>query len=324
MLFALCGLVASFVLPKKFTSQAIITKPETTDISDLRHSLVALTLMNVETHVQDEDLFRLFLKKFDSQELREQFLATSSYAQKLLSKKDINKKELYRAIVSVSQKFSALDNSDPKKNANIPYESWTLSFTAPDADEAQQILHDYIGFVTTAVNNDVIASVKEAVALKIASEKEQLSLDRVNLENQHKVKLARLGYSLQVANAAGLKAPVYSNGQAVKDDPDYSVSLGANGLNEKLKIEQSIKDVAQMDTSMKNREHMLRTLQALNLAEIKFTPYQFQMQPALPQKKDGPGMALVVLLATMIGFLVAVGTVLGRNVMASRIHSEAI
>ncbi len=36
-----------------------------------------------------------------------------------------------------------------------------------------------------------------------------------------------------------LKKPVYSNGQAVKDDPDFSISLGADGIERKLEIEKS-------------------------------------------------------------------------------------
>ena len=40
------------------------------------------------------------------------------------------------------------------------------------------------------------------------------------MTNIHNTNLQRLNYSLEVANAAGIKKPVYSNGQAVKDDPD--------------------------------------------------------------------------------------------------------
>lgn len=324
LLFALCGLAASFLLPNKWTSQAIITPPETTDVSELRHALVDLTMLNVETNVDAETLFKLFLKKYDSQELREQFLEKSPFVQGLLKKDDVNKSDLYRAIVNVAQKFTSVDNSTSKKSENLPYASWTLSFTAPDANDAQQILHDYAEFVTGEVKKDVLTTVKDAIALKIATEQEHLALDRVNLDNQHKVKLERLGYSLQVANAAGLKEPVYSRGQAIKDDPDYSVSLGAKGISEKLKIEESITDVSQLDASVKDREHALSMLQTINLGNIDFRPYQFQMQPALPLKKDGPGKALVIALAALIGLLVATGTVLVRDGMASRLRDDAL
>jgi LPS O-antigen subunit length determinant protein (WzzB/FepE family) len=324
LLFALCGLAASFLLPQKWTSKAIVTPPENQDVIELRHALVNMTVLGVETHLDAGSLYNLFLKKFDSEELRQEFLAKSPYVQALVKNTQVNNEQLYRAIVGVSQKFTALDNNDAKKTDNKPYASWTLSFTAPDAQDAQQVLESYVEFVTAEVNKDVINRVRNAIDLKVAFEKDRLALDRVNLQNQHKVNLERLGYSLQVATAAGLKEPVYSNGQAVKDDPDYSVSLGSKGLAEKLKIEESIKDVAQLNASIQNREYVLNALQAINLVSIDFKPYQYQMQPSLPLKKDGPGKSLIIVLAALVGFIVAAGSVLVRGAMASRMRIEEI
>ena len=322
LLFALCGLAISFIMPKKWTSQAIITQPETSDVIELRRALVTLSLFDVNANADSETLFKLFLKKFDSQNLRERFLEQSPYAKALLKDDVANKHELYRAIVNTSQNFKSVNNNSAKKDDAPPYISWSLSFTAPDAQESQQILDSYVAYVANEVNKDVITSLKEALELKIASEKEHLKLDRVNLETQHRVKLDRLGYSLQVANAAGLKAPVYSNGHDIKDDPDFSVSLGSNGLSEKLKIEQSIKDVAQLDASLQNREKTIQTLQAINLGEIDFKPFQVLMQPSLPLKKEGPGRGLIIVLAAFIGLLLSMGTVLVRDMVASRIRNE--
>lgn len=68
-------------------------------------------------------------------------------------------------------------------------------------------------------------NIRNQLALKTKVVEQQLDLDRVRLTNIHNTNLQRLNYSLEVANAAGIKKPVYSNGQAVKDDPDYSVAL---------------------------------------------------------------------------------------------------
>ncbi|MCP2001543.1 UNVERIFIED_ORG: LPS O-antigen subunit length determinant protein (WzzB/FepE family) [Buttiauxella agrestis ATCC 33320] len=324
LLFALCGLAASFLLPQKWTSQAIVTPPETEEVSELHRAMVNLTVLGVETNLSSVNLYNSFLKKFDSQQLRAQFLSQSPYVQALVKNGDVDNPELYKAIVRVSQNFTAMDNSDPKKTTNMPYTSWTLGFTAPDADDAQQVLQNYIQFIAEQVNKDIIADVKNAVELKIAYEKDRLALDRVNLENQHNVNIERLGYSLQVANAAGLKNPVYSNSQAVKDDPDYSISLGANGLAEKLKIEQSIKDVAQLNVSIQNREHVLSALQAINLGSVDFTPFKYHMQPSLPVKKDGASKSLIIVLAALVGLIVAAGSVLVRGAMSSRMRIEEI
>ncbi|WP_435927696.1 LPS O-antigen length regulator Wzz(fepE) [Dryocola sp. BD613] len=322
LIFALAGLAASFLLPQKWTSRAVITAPENEQLIELRRATINMTVLGVEAGVEAGAIYNKFLKKFDSQALREQFLAQSPYVQALLNNQDVDNSELHRAIVSVADKFKAQNNVDPKKADNAPYSSWSLSFVAPDAGDAQQVLENYIQFINAEVNKDVLQDLKNAVELKIAFEKDKLLLDRTLLENQHNVNVQRLGYSLQVANAAGIKKPVYSNGQAVKDDPDYSVALGADGLAEKLKIEQSIKDVAELNASMQNREHLLAQLETVNIGKVNFTPYKYQMQPSLPVTKDSPRKSLIIVLAALVGLMVASGTVLMRHAMSNRLEMD--
>jgi LPS O-antigen subunit length determinant protein (WzzB/FepE family) len=321
--FALAGIVASFLLPQKWTSKAVITAPESEQMLELRRAMINMTVLGVSSKVEAGTVYNMFLKKFDSQALREKFLSQSPYVQALLDNKDVDKSELHRAIINVSEKFKSQNNIDPKKSDNAPYDSWTLSFTAPDAGDAQQVLANYVKFIAAEVNKDVIQELKNAVELKMAFEKDKLLLDRTMLENQHNINVQRLGYSLQVANAAGIKKPVYSNGQAVKDDPDYSVALGADGLAEKLKIEESIKDVAELNASMQNREHLLTQLNAINIGEVDFTPYKFQMQPSLPVSKDGPRKSLIIILATLVGVIVASGAVLVRHALGNRTVADS-
>lgn len=321
-IFALAGLAASFLLPQKWTSEAVITAPENEQMLELRRAMINMTVLDVGAQVDAGQVYNMFLKKYESQALREEFLANSPYVQALLSNKEVDKVELHRAIIAVSEKFKSKNNADPKNPDSAPYSSWTLSFTAPNAVDAQQVLNGYVEFIAQRVNKDVVQDLKNAVELKIAFEKDKLQLDRTMLENQHNIKVERLGYSLQVANAAGIKKPVYSNGQAVKDDPDFSVALGADGLAEKLKIEQSIKDVSELNAALQNREHLLKKLEALNVADVDFYPYKYQMQPSLPVKTDGPRKSLIIVLAAMVGLIVATGMVLLRQAMGSRMEVE--
>ncbi|MGS9073822.1 LPS O-antigen length regulator Wzz(fepE), partial [Salmonella enterica subsp. enterica serovar Infantis] len=83
----------------------------------------------------------------------------------------------------------------------------------------------------------------------------------------------RLHYSLEIANAAGIKRPVYSNSQEVKDDPDFSISLGADGLSRKLEIEKGVTDVAEIDGDFRNRQYHVEQLAAMNVSDVKFTPF---------------------------------------------------
>ena len=56
-------------------------------------------------------------------------------------------------------------------------------------------------------------NIRNQLALKTKVVEQQLDLDRVRLTNIHNTNLQRLNYSLEVANAAGIKKPVYSNGR---------------------------------------------------------------------------------------------------------------
>lgn len=110
-------------------------------------------------------------------------------------------------------------------------------------------------------------------------------MDRIRLKNQLDANIQRLNYSLEIANAAGIKKPVYSNGQAVKDDPDFSISLGADGIARKLEIEKSVTDVAEINGELRNRQYHVEQLLAMNVSDVKFSPFKYQLASSLPVKR---------------------------------------
>ena len=180
------------------------------------------------------------------------------------------------------------------------------------------MLKGYIDYISAIVEQETMLNVRNALALKTQMEKERLELDRVRLTTIHNTNVQRLNYSLEVANAAGIKKPVYSNGQAVKDDPDYSVALGADGIAQKLQIEKSLKDVAELNADFQNREYHLAQLEKLSINDVNFEPFKYQLSPSIPVKKDGPGKSLIVILAALVGGILACGSILVREAMLAR------
>ncbi|MGG5840364.1 LPS O-antigen length regulator Wzz(fepE) [Huaxiibacter chinensis] len=317
--FALAGVAVSFLLPQKWTSKAVVTPAEQTQWNQLQQTLVALQVLDVDVKVSRTDVFNLFIKKFQSQSLLEDYMKTSPYVTEQLKEADIDPLELHRAVVNISEKMKAQDNASAKDADKAPYTSWTLSFTAPTAQDAQNVLEGYIAYISAIVEKETMLHIRNVLDLKTRVEKERLELDRVRLTTIHNTNLQRLNYSLEVANAAGIKKPVYSNGQAVKDDPDYSVALGADGIAQKLKIEKSLRDVSELNADFQNREYHLAQLQKLSVDDLDFEPFRYQLSPSLPIRKDGPGKSLVVLLAVLLGGLFACGSVLLREAMATRL-----
>ncbi|HDS9358378.1 TPA: LPS O-antigen length regulator [Enterobacter chengduensis] len=316
--FALAGLVVAFLLPQKWTSKSVITPAEQTQWNPLRQMLVSLQVLDIDVKVSRAEVFNLFIKKFQSQSLLEEYMTSSPYVMAQLNEADVDPLELHRAVVNISDRMKAADNTQAKDADKAPYASWTLSFTAPTAGDAQAVLDGYIKYISRLVEQETMQNIRNQVALKTKTVQQQLELDRVRLTNAHNTNLQRLNYSLKVANAAGIKKPVYSNGQAVKDDPDYSVALGADGIAQKLQIEKNLKDVAELNADFQNREYYLAQLQKLSFDDVDIEPFKYQLSPSMPIKKDGPGKALIIVLAALVGGLLACGSVLLREAIQSR------
>ncbi|EBA4085751.1 LPS O-antigen length regulator [Salmonella enterica] len=322
--FACVGLLLSFLLPQKWTSQAIVTPAESVQWQGLERTLTALRVLDMEVSVDRASVFNLFIKKFSSPSLLEEYLRSSPYVMDQLKGAQIDEQDLHRAIVVLSEIMKAVDSNVGKKNETSLFTSWTLSFTAPTREEAQKVLAGYIQYISDIVVKETLENIRNQLEIKTRYEQEKLAMDRVRLKNQLDANIQRLHYSLEIANAAGIKRPVYSNGQAVKDDPDFSISLGADGISRKLEIEKGVTDVAEIDGDLRNRQYHVEQLAAMNVSDVKFTPFKYQLSPSLPVKKDGPGKAIIIILAALIGGMMACGGVLLRHAMVSRKMENAL
>ncbi|ECG8588285.1 LPS O-antigen length regulator [Salmonella enterica subsp. salamae] len=322
--FACVGLLLSFLLPQKWTSQAIVTPAESVQWQDLQRTLTALHVLDMDVDIDRKSVFNLFIKKFSSPSLLEEYLRSSSYVMDQLKGAEIDEPELHRAIVALSEKMKAVDSDAGKKNETSLFTSWTLSFTAPTQDEAQKVLTGYIQYISDLVVKETLENIRNQLEIKTRYEQDKLAMERVRLKNELDAKIQRLHYSLEIANAAGIKKPVYSNGQAVKDDPDFSISLGADGISRKLEIEKGVTDVAEINGDLRNRQYHVEKLAAMNVSDVKFTPFKYQLTPSLPVKKDGPGKAIIIILAALVGGMMACGGVLLRHAISSRKMENAL
>lgn len=316
--FACVGILVSFLLPQKWTSQAIVTPAEPVQWQELENTLTKLRVLDMDINVSRGDVFNLFIKKFQSPSLLGAYLRSSPYVMDQLKGADIDEMDLHRAIVRLSEKMKAVDSNAGKKNVTSLYTAWTLSFTAPQAEEAQSVLKGYIQYISDIVEKETLEDIRNKLSIKTSFEKERLEMDRVRLKNQLEANIQRLNYSLEIANAAGIKKPVYSNGQAVKDDPDFSISLGADGIARKLEIEKSVTDVAEINGELRNRQYHVEQLLAMNVSDVQFAPFKYQLSPSLPVHKDGAAKSMIVVLAALLGGMVACGGVLLNYAMASR------
>lgn len=158
--FALAGLAISFLLPQKWTSKAVITPAEQSQWNPLRQMMVALQVLDVDVKITRPEVFDLFIKKFQSQSLLEEYLKSSSYVMSQLKDTEVDPLELHRAIVNISDRMVAVNNAQGKDADKIPYVSWTLSFTAPTAGDAQNVLEGYIDYIAAIVEKETVQNIR--------------------------------------------------------------------------------------------------------------------------------------------------------------------
>jgi len=319
LIFALLGVLGSFLLPQKWTSSAIITPAESMQWREVDRMLTQLKVLNIDVSLKRGDIFNQFIKAFSSRSLMEEYFLASPDVMGQLKQANVEPLELQRALVNLASNMKAADNAKLKNDMELPYVAWILSFSAPTSKEAQTVLQGYIDFISARVVKDAMDNIRNTVDLNTRFEREKLALDRVRLTTQRDIKIQRLNYSLEVANAAGIKKPVYSNGQVVNDDPDFSIALGADGIQEKLKIEKSLSDISDLNAELRNREYHLAELEKVSVQDVSFSPFNYQLSPSYPVKKDGPGKSLIVLIAAVLGGMIACGGVLLRNAMMTRV-----
>lgn len=104
--FRLCvrGVTSVLLLPQKWTSQAIVTPAESVQWQGLERTLTALRVLDMEVSVDRASVFNLFIKKFSSPSLLEEYLRSSPYVMDQLKGAQIDEQDLHRAIVVLSEK----------------------------------------------------------------------------------------------------------------------------------------------------------------------------------------------------------------------------
>lgn len=321
--FGLIGYGIAKILPQKWTSDAVVIAPQTQELTSLDELKPQLAILGIDFSVDEKDLLSLFVRDYDSQILRRQYLVTTDYYKRLIEKVGPNNELAKRQILDslATKSFASFSSALSKTPADTAYSYYKLSFTADNSEDAQKTLEGYISAVNASVEKLIASRIQRLIDINLSSEEAKYDMALERLKNVQAVNINRLGYSLSIADAAGVKRPLYSNGTAIKDDPDFSIALGSDGLKRKLEIEKSITDLAQLNSGLQDSKMMISKLRELKLADINFTAYKYMMTPNEPVKKDSPKTALIVLLALILGGITSVGLVTVRHILKNRKES---
>lgn len=319
LLFAIVGFTVASFLPQKWTSQAAITKPMLDEMKQLRATLTELSLVDVDTGVNGSSVYQKFINNYNSRVLREEYLISTDYYKSLLAKMEnptpLDQRKLIEEIVTkdINLKASDSKNSEEEFSGEI-----NLSFTAPTSEEAYDLLSGYIRFISTKVRVEVKDEIDDQIERKLSFAQKAYEMDLERIANARNVNVQRLKYALEIANAAGVKKPISSEGAQIKDDPDYSIAMGSDALTSKLAITEAITDPTTVSSDLKNRLYNMKQLEKVKLDELQFVPFKYMLKPYEPTKKDAPKRALILVGAAFVGFILSVMGVLLSYMARSR------
>ncbi|CAQ85469.1 MULTISPECIES: LPS O-antigen length regulator Wzz(fepE) [Photorhabdus] len=317
IVFAVIGFVATSLMPQKWTSSASVIQPQLEEIQPLKNLLTTLEVLSLQPSVTSSSLYHNFLNNFNSRVLREEYLINTEYFKNLIAKSDdhspLAKRKLIEKIVNDNISSSSKVEKDDQNNEEVK-----LVFSAETAEDAYNLLNGYINYASSVVRDQVKNELGDMVEQKLAYSEGLYQVDLNRVSNIQRANVERLKHALSIANSAGIKKPISSEGAMIKDDPDYSIALGSDALQRKLKITEEIKDPASIDADLRNRMFYINELKSLRINKVDFQPFRYMQAPYEPTAKDSPKRLIILIGSAFIGLILSVIFVMLRHMVRSR------
>lgn len=314
----LIAIAISFMMPQRWTSTAVLVPAEPSQLKNINHILTELSVLEIKTDITADSLLSDFMRNFDSRSLREKYLVNTNYFKKLAALTTDDEESRNRLINDILHGNIESHSSVQDKDANKKeYRYYNVEYSAETAIDARDLLEGYINYITHEVNDELYRRLENNIDEVRMKETALYDLEMKQEEIKHHSKIDRLQYALDIASSAGIKRPSWSNGGLIQDDPDFSVTLGADGLARKLEIERSL-PVGALNDKLQNRRLYLEKLDALQIAPTDDVPFKYMRAPYEPLIRDAPKRTLMVLLFALVGLVAGCGYVLIKAVMTNR------
>ena len=306
-LFAVGGIAYALTAPQVWVSQAEIKQPTLKEVASLELNINQLINAQVPatafTTFDKKALYGDFVNNFNSSNNKRQFLLERGYLDAEAAQAEVTDPKGKRLLLKkIAEGISA-------KAPDKLREDVTLSFAADTASEAKERLERYIDFIQ---QQESAAKGKELDTLwqnRLKTLQTQFESAKADTLKRLQDDILRTEYSLRIAQAAGIEAPV----QNLQDQGSLAIDLGARALAEKLKVLKEIKNPEFMNPSIGDLRLQLSSLQAIKLEVLPFQSFAYLTSPSEPLSRDKPKRPLIVVLGTLLGGMLGVGIVLVRH-----------
>ncbi|HFU1684681.1 TPA: LPS O-antigen chain length determinant protein WzzB [Escherichia coli] len=265
------------VAKEKWTSTAIITQPDVGQIAGYNN---AMNVIYGQATPKVSDLQETLIGRFSS--------AFSALAETLDNQEEPEKLTIEPSV----------------KNQQLPL---TVSYVGQTAEGAQMKLAQYIQQVDDKVNQELEKDLKDNIALGRKNLQDSLRTQEVVAQEQKDLRIRQIQEALQYANQAQVTKP------QIQQTQDTMFLLGSEALESMIKHEAT-RPLVFSSSYYQTRQNLL-DIDNLDVDKLDIHAYRYVMKPTLPIRRDSPKKAITLILAVLLGGMVGVGIVLGRNAL---------
>ena len=272
------------VAKQKWTSEAIVTYPDSGQIANYNNAMGVLYSQNPANAPTVVDVQQRFFGRFNS--------AISALSEQLDNQGIPEKLTIAPAVK---------DQPTPLK----------ISYTSTSAGEAQKTLTTYIQQINKRVVTELDNDLQISINSKIGDLKEELSTQEKVAQEKKDLRLKMLNQALIVAQQSNIKDTLVQQAETLSEDTLFV--LGSDALSSTIKNEAT--RPLPLDGSYYNARQSLLAISALKSKPDSTYAMRYVMKPNLPIRRDSPKKALVLILGAFLGVLIGSCIVLGRNAL---------
>lgn len=270
-----------FVAKEKWTSEAIITLPDSGQIANYNNSMNVLYGASAPTII---DVQQRFFGRFNS--------ALSALSEQLDNQ----------------EKPEKLTIEESVKGQPVPLK---VSYVATSAAEAQKALTTYIQQINKRVVTELDDDLQTSINSKVDDLKVDLATKEKIAQERKDKRLEILNQALIVAQQSNIKNTLVQQAETLSEDTLFV--LGSDALSATIKNEAT--RPLPLDESYFNARQTLLAISALKSKPDTTYAFRYVMKPSLPIRRDSPKKGLTLVLGALVGLILGSGVVLGRNAL---------
>ncbi|WP_445153165.1 LPS O-antigen chain length determinant protein WzzB [Aeromonas hydrophila] len=302
-LFAAAGVAYALLAPQVWSAKAVIVEPKPEDLMPMQKVAMQAAALGFAGFPDGKSLYQEFVQEFNAYENHRNYLKASPLFAEHAKELELDDKARRRWLRDWAKLVSA---APVDKKGELP--GIEISFSAPTAEGSLAMLEGYIDYIIKLQRQRMVHRLSEERNLQLEAISTRYVLMQEDAKRALRQDISETELANRVAKAAGVAAPL----ENYTSQERFPISLGSQGLEEKLTLLKSI-ELERYQPELQVLQAQMARLKRISLEGIAFRPFSYLDAPDEPLSRDKPKRPLIVVLATLLGGMLGVGIVLVRH-----------